>query len=82
MGVTLTLFWLKNRVKDAEPDAQMLRELFGYSMRNQYELRQPDNEARSEFFAAIIEYIRKSPPEFPLPEARKKRKGRKSKNAA
>jgi hypothetical protein len=57
-----------------EADPQMLRELFGYSTKNQYELQRPAAHAREEFFSAVIDYIRKSPAEFPDPDNRKKRK--------
>jgi hypothetical protein len=52
----------------------MLRDLFGYSLKNQYKLARPDELARSEYFSAIIDYIRKRPDEFPEPENRKRRK--------
>ena len=52
----------------------MLRDLFGYSLKNQYKLDRPDEPARSEYFNAIIDYIRKAPNEFPEQENRKRRK--------
>lgn len=54
-------------------DSPMLRELFGYSSRNRYVLSQPSNEARHEFFGAIIKLLRKPPTEYP-DDNRKKRK--------
>ena len=57
-----------------KPDDNMLRDLFGYSMKNQFEIHKPDNAARHEFFEQIVELIRKAPSEFPEPENRKKRK--------
>ena len=59
---------------DAEPNSSMLRDMFGYSMKNIYNLARPDQEARSEFFDAVVNLIRKPPTEFPEPEARKRRK--------
>lgn len=60
--------------EDSEPDPQMLREMFGYSRKNQFRLQRPDEEARFEFFDAIMNLVRKAPSEFPDPDARKKRK--------
>ena len=60
--------------ENAEFEARMLRDLFGYSLKNQYKLARPDELARSEYFNAIIDYIRKAPTEFPEPENRKRRK--------
>ncbi|SMY23302.1 unnamed protein product [Zymoseptoria tritici ST99CH_1A5] len=53
---------------------QMVRELFGYSNKNQYDLLRPTQAAREEFFNAVIDFVRKSPKEFPGLEGRKKRK--------
>ena len=55
-------------------ETRMLRDLFGYSKQNQFELVRPDNHARLEYFSALIDYIRKSPKEFPEPANRKRRK--------
>ncbi len=55
-------------------EARMLRDLFGYSLHNQYELKRPDRPAREEFFNAVIDYIRKPPSDFPAQETRKRRK--------
>jgi ATPase family AAA domain-containing protein 2 len=55
-------------------DQNMLRDLFGYSLKNVYDLPRPDDPARREFFKEITEYIRKAPSEFPHPENRRKRK--------
>lgn len=60
--------------ENAEHEARMLRDLFGYSLRNQYKLARPDEAARSEYFNAIIDYLRKSPTEFPDQENRIRRK--------
>ena len=60
--------------ENAEYEARMLRDLFGYSLKNQYKLARPDELARSEYFDAIIDYIRKRPDEFPDQENRKRRK--------
>ena len=64
----------ETRKENAETEARMLRDLFGYSLKNQYKLERPDEPARSEYFSAIIDYIRKRPDEFPEPENRKRRK--------
>ena len=57
-----------------ELNARMMRDLFGYSLKSQYELERPDRPAREEYFEAIIDYIRKAPIEFPDAENRKRRK--------
>jgi hypothetical protein len=57
-----------------KPDPEMLRDLFGYSLKNQYELLRPGEEERHEFFQQIIGMVRKSPKEFPDPAQRKRRK--------
>lgn len=59
--------------EDAKPDRQMLVDLFGFSLNNQYELRRPDHEGRSEFFSSVSQYIRMSPADFPDLDNRKKR---------
>ena len=55
-------------------EARMLRDLFGYSRQNQVEIERPDDPSRTEYFDALIDYIRQAPSEFPEPENRKRRK--------
>ncbi|CAK4031638.1 related to 26S proteasome subunit YTA7 [Lecanosticta acicola] len=57
----------------SNPDKDMLHDLFGYSKKNQYLLVRPEADARTEFFKAVIEFIRLAPAEFPA-STRKKRK--------
>ena len=52
----------------------MLRNLFGYSRKNQYVLQRPGKDERREFFSTIAEYIKTAPNDFPDPAQRKKRK--------
>ena len=59
---------------NATYEARMLRDLFGYSMKNQFKLPRPDEPARREYFDTVIDYIRKAPSEFPEPESRKRRR--------
>lgn len=54
-------------------DSEMMRNLFGFSRKNRFELRVPENDGRREFFESLVEYIKSSPPDFPDPENRKKR---------
>ncbi|KAI9776939.1 MAG: hypothetical protein M1839_009181 [Geoglossum umbratile] len=64
-------------VLESDPDLvdrAMLKDLFGFSKRNQYELDRPHKESRREFFKSVIDYIRMSPSDFPNPGTRKKRK--------
>ena len=58
---------------DTRPDRQMLVDLFGFSLNNQFELNRPDQEGRAEFFNSISHYIRMSPVDFPDLDNRKKR---------
>ncbi|KIX01800.1 uncharacterized protein Z518_09527 [Rhinocladiella mackenziei CBS 650.93] len=57
----------------ADIDESMRRELFGYSKKNQFELRQSTHAERFEFFSSVKGYIRTAPDDFPDPENRKKR---------
>lgn len=54
-------------------DAALVKNLFGFSSKNLYDLHAPDYAARYEFFTKIVEYIKTSPSDFPDPENRKKR---------
>lgn len=56
-----------------KPDPQMMMDLFSFSQNNQFLLKRPDSEGRSEFFNSISHYIRMSPADFPDPDNRKKR---------
>jgi hypothetical protein len=60
--------------EDHKPNPAMLRDLFGYSLKNQYDLTRPSSGERQEFFDQIIAMVRKSPKEFPDPTQRKRRK--------
>ncbi|KAK2759086.1 hypothetical protein FQN54_003185 [Arachnomyces sp. PD_36] len=55
-------------------DSDMMRHLFGFSKKNRFELGAPDNDDRREFFNSLVGYIKTSPPDFPDPENRKKRR--------
>ncbi|KAJ4384200.1 TAT-binding protein-like protein 7, AAA ATPase [Didymella sp. IMI 355093] len=59
--------------QEDKPDRQMMVDLFGFSLNNQFELSRPDYEGRSEFFSSISQYIRMSPADFPDLDNRKKR---------
>ncbi|KAJ4343865.1 TAT-binding protein-like protein 7, AAA ATPase [Didymella glomerata] len=59
--------------QEDKPDRQMMVDLFGFSLHNQFELARPDHEGRSEFFSSISQYVRMSPADFPDLENRKKR---------
>lgn len=52
----------------------MLRDLFGYSTKNQYNLTRPDEAARSEYFKSVIDFMRQAPSDFPEAGERKRRK--------
>lgn len=70
----LLLGYMELENEEQKPDGAMLRDLFGYSMKNQFELTRPGELERQEFFDQIIGMIRKSPKEFPDPSQRKRRK--------
>ena len=57
----------------SQAESEIVRDLFGYSKRNQYNIQQPGKEARREFFATLFNYIKTSPKDFPNPANRKKR---------
>lgn len=59
--------------RDDEKDSPVVKNLFGFSKKNFYELQAPDHNARHDFFAQLVDYIKVSPAEFPDPENRKKR---------
>ncbi|TAQ86087.1 hypothetical protein B7494_g5582 [Chlorociboria aeruginascens] len=64
-------------ITDTAPDkvnADMLRNLFGYSRNNRFAIKRPSLESRKEFFSNVTSYIRKEPKDFPEPLKRKKRK--------
>ncbi|KAL3475340.1 AAA-domain-containing protein [Aspergillus californicus] len=54
-------------------DAALVRNLFGYSKRNIFDLQAPGNEARHEYFTKVIDFIKASPTHLPDPDNRKKR---------
>ncbi|KAF2501832.1 AAA-domain-containing protein [Lophium mytilinum] len=60
--------------EDERPDPSMLRDLFGYSSKNEFKLPTPDKNGRREFFESLVAYIRLPPSDFPNPENRTKRK--------
>ena len=58
--------------EEAEPT--MIKKLFGYSTKNQYEVQRPSRSSRQEYFKAVTDDLNKSPDQFPEPANRKKRK--------
>ncbi|PYI19175.1 AAA-domain-containing protein [Aspergillus violaceofuscus CBS 115571] len=56
-----------------ELDNGLMRNLFGYSKKNFFDLKAPGNDARYEYFTKVIDYIKTSPAHFPDPENRKRR---------
>ena len=60
--------------QDDKPNPDMLRELFGFSSRDQYELVRPDESARHEYWNPVMDFIRQAPDQLPDPDQRKKRK--------
>ena len=70
----LLLGYMELASEEHRPNPAMLRDLFGYSLKNQYDLPRPGVPERQEFFDQIISMVRKSPKEFPDPTQRKRRK--------
>lgn len=60
-------------VEEGDGYNSLVKNVFGFSKKNFYELPAPDHNARHEFFAQLVDYIKVSPSEFPDPENRKKR---------
>jgi len=58
---------------DEETDDALLKKMFGSSKKSLFDIQAPDDTARREFFAKLIEYIKTPPIDFPNPENRKKR---------
>ena len=67
----LLLGVLECQENEADPD--MIRDLFGFSRKNQFRVERPNTNARQEYFAAVVEYLNNSPADFPEPTNRKKR---------
>ncbi|KAK6338117.1 hypothetical protein TWF696_001588 [Orbilia brochopaga] len=57
-----------------EINATIIRDLFGYSRKCRIGIQKPDESQREQFFQRVINFIRKSPKEFPDPTTRPKRK--------
>ena len=67
----LVLGVLENNPHDNE--TQMLKELFGFSRHNRFEIPRPDRQERLQFFVPIIDLVNVSPMNFPEAVERKKR---------
>lgn len=85
---------LESQEAPYDVEQQMIRDLFGFSSKNTFEISKPDKVSdisfffhqlqsqllmflqrmRHEYFVAVIEYLNKSPADFPEPVNRKKRK--------
>ncbi|KAK4920572.1 TAT-binding protein-like protein 7, AAA ATPase, partial [Elasticomyces elasticus] len=59
--------------QDEEVDETLLRNMFGFSKKNVFDLSTPGHGARREFFAKIIEFVKTPPKAFPNPDNRKLR---------
>lgn len=60
--------------EDQYVDPQMIKDLFGFSRKNQFEIRRPLLPLRREYFSGVMDYLNASPTDFPEPANRKKRK--------
>ncbi|KAJ9664300.1 TAT-binding protein-like protein 7, AAA ATPase [Coniosporium apollinis] len=70
----LVLGILDTAKEDEKLDPDMLRDLFGFSVKNVFALKRPTEPARREYFESLIKYIRAAPTAFPDLDNRKKRK--------
>ncbi|KAH8815666.1 hypothetical protein F5884DRAFT_696194 [Xylogone sp. PMI_703] len=68
----LVLGITENPPDKVNPD--LLRDLFGFSMKNRFVIQRPSKQNREDFFQNIATYVRKAPKDFPEPLNRKKRK--------
>ncbi|KAK4696705.1 ATPase family AAA domain-containing protein 2, partial [Lecanoromycetidae sp. Uapishka_2] len=59
--------------EDNEIDPHMIKDLFGFSRRNQFDIPRPERQPRHEYFLPIVDYINASPADFPEPADRKRR---------
>ncbi|KAL8999465.1 MAG: hypothetical protein Q9169_001670 [Polycauliona sp. 2 TL-2023] len=55
-------------------DPRMTHSLFGLSRRNQFEVLQPPNASRRQYFQTVAAYLGTAPSDFPEPMNRKKRR--------
>lgn len=55
-------------------DPEMIKDLFYFSRRNQYDIPRPLMPSRHEYFNAVIDQLNASPADFPEPANRKKRR--------
>ncbi|KAJ6147442.1 hypothetical protein N7497_009424 [Penicillium chrysogenum] len=60
--------------QEEEVDEGLLKNMFGFSKKNLYDLSAPNYDARHEFFGKIIEFVKTPPKGFPNPENRKLRR--------
>lgn len=69
----ILLLGILEKDDDGDDPQDIVRDLFGYSKRNQFELGLPNNYARREFFTPVVDYVKTSPANFPDPANRVKR---------
>ncbi|KAL1311137.1 hypothetical protein AAFC00_001339 [Neodothiora populina] len=69
----LLLGVLEMPTEDHKPDGGMMRDLFGYSSKNNFKLDRPNEAARKEYFTNLMQYVGRSPRDFPDPSNRKQR---------
>lgn len=70
----LVLGIMETSSENDRTDPNMLRDLFGFSLKNQYEIQRPGEADRRVYFEDVIKFIRMEPTEFPDDENREKRK--------
>ncbi|KAI9658483.1 MAG: hypothetical protein M1831_003921 [Alyxoria varia] len=69
----LLLGIMEQESEEDKPNEQMMRELFGYSTKNSFDLNRPAKANREEFFEKLMNMIKTPPDELPDPENRKRR---------
>jgi len=60
--------------EDQDVDPEMIKKLFGYSLKNQYLVQRSPKASREEYFRFVTNHLNLSPTDFPEPANRKKRK--------
>ena len=70
----LVLGIMEMETDNDKPDENMLRELFGFSTKNQYMIERPEEAARRDFFSKIITMIETPPSALPEDEGRRRKR--------
>jgi ATPase family AAA domain-containing protein 2 len=70
----LVLGTIEMEKDEEEPNPSMMKDIFGFSSKHEYQMVPPGKQARLKFFEPLRDLVEKRPTDFPDPELRKKRK--------